>query len=260
MTPFETIFFFLALAMCLGLPWHSYLSRGPGAGAYLAMTFGALVFEGTAIAIRWSSTGHPPIFGTFEEALAASWAVILFALVLDRQGRFARIWAPIAAGTMLYGLAFDSTHMPLTISELSLWVDFHALFAWIAYGFYTFSFILALGILLKKPWAENAANPLSRWLLWGFLAQTIMFVLGSYYSTLLYGAWWVWDTVEYLFVASWFLYAIPVHGKILFGWDDRRLAALTVLATAGTVALYWGLIYLPWTTYHIFDVAFKMHG
>jgi ABC-type transport system involved in cytochrome c biogenesis permease subunit len=139
-------------------------------------------------------------------------------------------------------------------------VDFHALFAWIAYGFYTFSFICALGILLKRPWAEAGEQGLYRWLLWGFSAQTIMFVLGSYYSVRLHGAWWVWDTVEYLFVVSWFLYAIPIHGRILYGWEDRRLAGLTVLAMAGTIILYWGLVYFPWTTYHIFDTELVVHG
>jgi ABC-type transport system involved in cytochrome c biogenesis permease subunit len=199
----------------------------------------ALIVEGAAIGIRWSNTGHPPIFGTFEETLAASWTVILFAIILDRKGVFAHIAFPITAITMLYGLNFNTTGKPLTISELSLWVDFHALFAWIAYGFYTFSFICALGILLKR--------------------QTIMFVLGSYYSILLHGVWWLWDTVEYLFVVSWFLYAIPIHGRILYGWGDRRLAALTVLATAGTIILYWGLVYFPWTTYHVFDTELVVH-
>jgi ABC-type transport system involved in cytochrome c biogenesis permease subunit len=218
----------------------------------------ALFFEGTAIAIRWSNTGHPPIFGTFEETLAASWTVLLFAIILDRKGRFAHIAIPIAAVTILYGLNFNTTGKPLTISEQSLWVDFHALFAWIAYGFHTFSFICALGILLKKPWAGGQI--LYRWLLWGFLAQTIMFVLGSYYTIRLFGAWWVWDTVEYLFVVSWFLYAIPIHGRILYGWGDRRLAGFTVLATVATIILYWGLIYFPWTTYHIFDTELVVHG
>jgi ABC-type transport system involved in cytochrome c biogenesis permease subunit len=86
-----------------------------------------------------------------------------------------------------------------------------------------------------------------------------MFVLGSYYSILLHGVWWLWDTVEYLFVVSWFLYAIPIHGRILYGWGDRRLAALTVLATAGTIILYWGLVYFPWTTYHVFDTELVVH-
>jgi ABC-type transport system involved in cytochrome c biogenesis permease subunit len=260
MTPLETTFFYISMALCLALSVLSNLRKGLSASGYLLMAFAVLVFEGTAIGVRWSSTGHPPVFGTFEEALSASWAVILFAIILDRKGRYAHIAMPIAALTMLYGLAFDTTGMPVTISEKSLWVDFHALFAWISWGFYTFSFICAVGVLSKRPWAEGSVQNLYTWLVWGFFTQTIMFVLGSYYSILLYGSWWVWDSVEYLFVVSWFLYAIPIHGKILYGWDERRLAKYTVLATVANVVLYWGLIYFPWSTYHIFDVEFKIHG
>jgi ABC-type transport system involved in cytochrome c biogenesis permease subunit len=260
MSPVETTFFYAALVICLTLSVISFFPKGLTQRVYLSLVVLALIFEGAAIGIRWSNTGHPPIFGTFEETLAASWTVILFAIILDRKGMFAHISFPIAAITMLYGLSFDNTAKPVTISEQSLWVDFHALFAWIAYGFYTFSFICALGILFKRPWAEAGEQALYRWLLWGFLAQTIMFVLGSYYSVRLYGAWWVWDTVEYLFVVSWFLYAIPIHGRILYGWEDRRLAGLTVLAMAGTIILYWGLVYFPWTTYHIFDTELVVHG
>jgi ABC-type transport system involved in cytochrome c biogenesis permease subunit len=233
MSPVETTFFYLALVICLTLSVISVFPKGLTQRVYLSLTVLALIFEGAAIGIRWSNTGHPP---------------------------FAHIAFPIAAITMLYGLSFDTTAKPVTISEQSLWVDFHALFAWIAYGFYTFSFICALGILFKRPWAEAGEQALYRWLLWGFLAQTIMFVLGSYYSVRLYGTWWVWDTVEYLFVVSWFLYAIPIHGRILYGWGDRRLAGLTVLAMAGTIILYWGLVYFPWTTYHVFDTELVVHG
>ena len=260
MTDIEALFFYSAFGLCLVLSVILFFSKDPGGRRYLLLARTILIFEGTAIGLRWFHTGHPPVFGTFEECLAASWTVLLFAVILDRGGAFARISVPIAAATMLYGLGFDTGGKPLTISEQSLWVDFHALFAWAAYGFYTFSFICALGILLERPWARGAATLLYRWLLWGFLAQTIMFTLGSYHSTRLYGSWWSWDLVEYLFIISWLLYAIPVHGKVLYGWGEKSMARLTVLATVGTVVLYWGRVYFPWATYHIFDIELKMHG
>lgn len=260
MTLVESFFLYSALFLCLTLSVTSFLPKGLTERVYLALTLTALVFEGAAISIRWSNTGHPPLFGTFEEALAASWTILIFSVVLDRRGRFSHLAIPFAAITLLYGLNFNTEAKPLTISEMSLWVDFHVLFAWVAYGFYTFSFICALGILFNRAWAGDAGQRLYGWLLWGFLAQTIMFVLGSYYSVLLHGRWWVWDSVEYLFIVSWFLYAIPIHGKILYGWGDRRLAWFIVLAMAATIVLYWGLIYVPWTTYHVFDIEFVIHG
>lgn len=231
---------------------------------YTPTVLAILLIEGAYIGIRWFDTGHPPIFGTFEATLCASWMLILFSVLIDRKTQFARIVIPIAALTLFYGLNFDKTGKPLVISEQSYWVYFHALFAWIAYGFYIFSFAGAVTIIIYR--LSTISYQLYeldlftyQTLLWGFLAQTIMFALGSYYSIRLHGSWWVWDPVEYLFVVSWCLYAIPIHGRILYGWGPQRIAWLILLGMVGTILFYWGLIYFPWATYHIFDTEIKIH-
>lgn len=223
--------------------------------ALIIATLGAL------IGVRWYHAGHPPIFGTYEETLSASFAVTVFSLILDREGRFGRFTATFAFFTLLYGSLFDSTLKPLVISEQSLWVEFHALFAWIAYGFYSLVFAAAISVLLKK---EETLDVLSDWLmrkglLYGFIGQTVFFVIGSYYSTRLHGRWWMWDAVEYLFVASWLIYAVAIHGRILSGWSNKRTALWIAAGFAAAIVLYWGLIYFPQSTYHVFDTEFKTH-
>ena len=251
----------------------------------------AIALLGALIGVRWYHAGHPPIFGTYEETLSASFAVTLFSLILDRGGRFARFTASFAFFTLLYGSFFDSSLKPLVISEQSLWVEFHALFAWIAYGFYALVFAAAIGALIKKEETVAAAAPssslpssassappkadgadglrtgregLSDWLMrkglvYGFIGQTVFFVIGSYYSGRLHGRWWMWDTVEYLFIVSWLIYAVAMHGRILSGWSAKRTAAWIVAGFAALLLLYWGLIYFPHSTYHIFDTEFKTH-
>lgn len=222
-----------------------------------------LLVEGLYIGKRWASTGHPPILGTFEEALSSSFTVLLFALLFDRAGRFTLPAIILALTTLLYGFNFDSTERPLVISEQSYWVYFHALFAWIAYGFYTFSTMAALAIRLARGRGSSGmrytVSMMERGLLNGLFVQTVMFILGSYYSSRLHGSWWMWDPVEYLFVISWFLYAIPLHGRVFFGWGRERMALWILIASAGTILLYWGLIYFPWATYHVFDPQWKTH-
>lgn len=240
---------------------------------YIPALFTALLIEGAYIGIRWFHTGHPPIFGTFEAGLSASWTLILFSLLIDRKARFAGFIIPFAALTLVYGLLFDRTEKPLVISEESWWVWFHALFAWLAYGFYTFSFAGAVAMVYGRGEPPCSPSPNGQTqgsaptieeftfqtLLWGFLAQTVMFALGSYYSIRLHGSWWVWDPVEYLFAVSWFLYAIPVHGRLFYNWGEKSIAWLIILGMLGTIILYWSLIYFPWSTYHIFDTEFKTH-
>ncbi len=217
-----------------------------------------VVIEGFYIGERWASTGHPPILGTFEESLASSFTILAFALLFDRANRFTLPALVFAGVTLLYGLNFDTTERPLVISEQSYWVYFHVLFAWIAYGFYTFSTMAAF-YLRWRGGDGYVEEMMDRGLLMGFIAQSTMFFFGSYYSSRLHGRWWMWDPVEYLFVISWFLYAIPIHGRILFGWDRKRMAPWILLASVGTLLLYWGLIYFPWATYHVFDPQWKTH-
>src|SRR3990172_4045518 len=265
----ETAVLYLVCVLTFILSGFLLFSKNISRRLYLLTIIAILCIEGAYIGIRWFDTGHPPIFGTFEATLCASWMLILFSVLIDRKAQFARIVIPIAALTLFYGLNFDKTGKPLVISEQSYWVYFHALFAWIAYGFYIFSFAGAVTILVNQTTpthlftkeGERGGVDLFTYqtLLWGFFAQTIMFALGSYYSIRLHGSWWVWDPVEYLFAVSWCLYAIPIHGRILYGWGPQRIAWLILLGMVGTILFYWGLIYFPWATYHIFDTELKIH-
>lgn len=261
----ENITFFAGLGIHILLS-ALLLSRLCSVGLYFALGIIFIALHGLFIALRWFNTGHPPILGTFEETLAAGWFLTLFSLILDRKKGLAHLTIPFASLTLLYGLIFSIEERPLIISEQSLWVYFHALFAWIAYGFYTISFAASIIILLKKQRNSAAfAYSLSgRFLynnvLYGLIAQTIMFILGSYYSSRLHGSWWVWDPVEYLFIVSWFMYAIALHGRFFYAWKEDKIASWTVTAFVATMLLYWGLIYFPWITYHIFDPEFKIHG
>ncbi|TLM80537.1 MAG: hypothetical protein FDZ70_00320, partial [Actinobacteria bacterium] len=91
-----------------------------------------------SIAVRWLVTGHPPIFGTFENGMASSWFVCA-AVIAARGGRWGvpeglrRLFLPWAPALLAYGSFFQSEPLPLTISERSLIIDLHALLAWAAF-------------------------------------------------------------------------------------------------------------------------------
>lgn len=266
---------YMTAAALYGLLSLLSVSGRCSAKSYRQLCSAVVTVQGAAVALRWYYTGHPPILGTFEATAAASWAVIVAAVLVDPKARYAALTMPIAFAICVYGLCFDTIGRPLIISEQSLWVYFHALFAWIAFGFYTISFAAAVAVLARGRLSsrlpgglasEGAPDKnlerflLSNSILYGFMAQTVMFVLGSYYSSMLHGGWWNWDAVEYLFVVAWFMYGAVLHGRLFFGWPAERVAVWVVLAYIATLVLYWGLIYFPWSTYHIFDLEFKIHS
>lgn len=260
----ENLTYFISFGLYFALSVLLFFRRTP-VWLYRAVALAILIIQGISIGFRWSSTGHPPILGTFEESLCASWTLTLFTLILDNRKRFAFITVPFAFLTLFYGLGADLTARPLIISEQSLWVYFHVLFAWIAYGFYTLCLCASVCILygrrcnIASGW-ENAADwLLHNGLLLGFSAQTVMFLLGAYYSTRLHGVWWMWDPVEFLFVVSWFAFAIAIHGRLFYGWRLEKVSAWTIASFAATMLLYWGLRFFPWASYHVFDIEVKMH-
>ena len=250
MSFFET--FFLAAACTLyaasfflaikGLLKYSFFSLVAGLACHLA-----------AAAVRWVDVGHPPVFGTYEATLSASWFLLLFAALsyrsVHRHFRLVVLAAvPLALLLLLYGIAlFGTVRMPLTISEMSLWVDFHALFAWLAFAPFTLAFCLsgfylwfaksgralAPTFLLYRHTSheveQESTDPETpnrqlaiidelafRYITFGFVSHSIMFALGSYYSSILFGTWWRWDPVFSIALIAWLLVGLYIHMRLFY--------------------------------------------
>jgi len=235
-----------------------------------------LIMQAVSVGIRWYGIGHPPVFGTYEAALAGSWFLLLYTAFSYKEiyGHFKSLLlttVPIAVFLLLYGLRFNTERTPLTISERSLWVDFHAMFSWIAFGSYACAACLAVVYLVtsgKHNDGESERNPepeilddlIFRYTNLGFINHTIMFALGSYYSSILFGAWWQWDPVNSTSLITWLAYGLAIHMRLFYGWRGSRGANLAIAAFLTAIVSYWGLIYFPpGSTYHIFDIELKSH-
>lgn len=243
--------------------------------------------------VRWKDIGHPPIFGTYEATMLGSWILTLFIAIsffLDRvHFRLTVLTAlPLVIAHLLYGLSHSTDRVPLTISELSLWVDFHALFSWLAYAPLTLAFCLSTVYLLKGRLHQGAENSgekradqavhqadqadqsddlelldqqIWRYMNLGFIAYTVMFALGCYHSASVNGEWWQWDPVETTSLATWLLIGLYIHLRIFYNWNGGKSARLAVVIFLTMIVAYWSLTYLPaGSTFHVFDLKNKMHA
>lgn len=233
-----------------------------------------LAFHLASAVTRWIGIGHPPVFGTYEATLSASWFLMLFVALsfrsVHRQFRLLVLTAvPIALLLLSYGVAFfDTSRIPLTISERSLWVDFHALFSWLAFAPFTLAFCLS-GFYLWSTRSRGASAPaLSpddtvdelafRYITLGFVSHSVMFALGSYYSSILFGTWWRWDPAFSLSLMAWLLVGLYIHLRLFYHWNGKRAARFFLAIFALIGFSYWGLIYLPaGRTFHVFDLDLK---
>lgn len=290
MSFFETFFLVVACALyvaaffLVGKRWLKY--------GFFSLAAG-LVFQFSSAATRWLGVGHPPIFGTYEATLSASWFLLLFAALSFRSAyshfRFIALAAiPLALLLLIYSLFFfGAARMPLTISELSLWVDFHALFAWLAFAPFTLAFCLSARYLwltrsgrfasqgsypgadeFRKKTAEFESMQRQleiideiafRYVNFGFIMHTLMFALGSYYSAIVFGLWWRWDPVFSLSLVAWLLVGLYIHMRLFFNWQGRRAGWFFIAIFVVINLSYWGLVYLPsGSTFHVFDIDPKM--
>jgi len=225
------------------------------------MLAGSCLLLASAIA-RWIVTGHPPIFGTFENSIASAWAismVVVFgrrlsyvrALPADFERWFA-FWIPLTLG---FGLFFTRTPYPLTISERSIIVDIHVLFAWLAYTALLLTSTVALLVVTRrKGWEGSAVDDvLVRGAGVGFALFTVMLGVGSLYSYLLFADWFRWEIVEAFAVAAWLGYASVLHAHMFFGWRGRKLAWVVLVVLPLLIGTFWVWSFYS-TTYHHFEI------
>lgn len=290
MTFFETAL--LAAAAALYLAAFFMAQKGLARYGFFSLVAG-LVLQLASVTLRWVGSGHPPVFGTYEATLCASWFLLLFVAFAYRSvHRHFRLLVltsvPLALLFLLYGLVlFNTARMPLTISELSLWVDFHALFSWLAFAPFTLAFCLSgfylwstrsgaasgLDSMLRSSEARENVIALTspqrqldiidelafRYVNFGFVSYTVMFALGSYYSSILFGTWWLWDPVFSISLLAWLLIGLYIHLRLFYNWNGRRAARLFVLVFSVLNISYWGMVYFPMgSTFHIFDIDLKL--
>lgn len=201
--------------------------------------------------VRWTRSGHPPVFGTFEMDLAETLCLLLFALALSRKAgaRYLRGPALVGSLTLLHTFLLRTEITPLTISERSLWIDLHAALAWLAWGLYFHALFHSFG----DAGLEDRGL---RLLGWGFVANSAMGFVGVYYGTLLFATPWSWDPVQTLGLLSWILFGVALHFRLFFSVTLHRqryflLFLVLMYVLSGKLIMFLR----PGQSFHVFELG-----
>lgn len=237
----------VGLVALLAAAWG--LARRPRALAAAVGAAAALIVA--ALVGRWTVTGHPPVFGTWEMDLAQTMTLLVAGLVISRCWRrpFPRAALAVAGLTLAHTFLLDAQPTPLTISEVSLWIDLHAVLAWLAWAFLFHALFAAFA-----PEDEGEAG--LRLLGWGFAAQSAMGFVGVYYGTLLFATPWSWDPVQTLGLLSWLLVGMALHFRLFFQLSLHRQRWFLLFVVAVFVLSAKLVMFLPpGQTFHVFELG-----
>jgi cytochrome c-type biogenesis protein CcsB len=277
MAYWETIFFWIAMAiyaLASGGYIYSIVFKNPRVMPKMTIfVAGGLIAQTVAIAARYAATGHIPWSGDYESALMGGWIVIAATLIVGLRNRslqgLAVATVPLVLIMMGYGYMRNPVLTPMAASLKTFWLYIHVYFAWLAFGAYSLAMAAGVIYLLKRrdsmrpvqnpsferfPTLDRLDELIFRFVVFGFITDTIMIAAGSIWAKDLWGSYWSWDPVETWSLISWLSYGICIHLRVTFGWRERRLAWLVIAALSTVIISFFGVTLIVNTSLHMFNV------
>jgi cytochrome c-type biogenesis protein CcsB len=273
----ETVFYWIALVvytLAFGGCVYSFIFKNPRVMPKITLLVAAGFAAHTgAIIARFVATGHLPWSGHYEYALMGGWFIIAGTLFVGWQNRalqeLAVATAPLVIVMMGYGYMQNPGLTPMAASLKTIWLYIHVYFAWLSFGAYALA--MAAGVLyLLKQRSEARAEPnpaydrfpslgrldelIFRYVVFGFITDTMMISAGAIWAKDLWGSYWSWDPVETWSLISWLIYGITIHLRVSFGWREKRLAWLAIAALSTVIISFFGVNLVVNTSLHVFQV------
>lgn len=272
MTRFEIVFFWVALigygmAGVLNLTGTIFLKRKQLVSIAQGVGFTAFISHLIAFIGRTIITGHLPVKGGYENALAEIAVVVLFYYVLSRSFPAIRLGGSGVFFISLIILGYSLTNIPpiapLTPAYKSVWLWIHVAFAWLAYAAFTTTAVLAVlylikeknpsgqGMVEKLPPLDQLDDMWFRYVTFGFITDAVMIASGAVWAHYLWGSYWSWDPVETWNLITWLVFGLCLHLRLTLGWRGKPLALLTIVGLITINIGYWGVQLIP-ESYHLF--------
>jgi len=273
MSYWETILFWITLliySLAAGGYIYAFVFKNPRPISKLTLLIATgFITHSMVICARYLVLGHLPWSGDYENALMGGWFVITGTLFVTWRNRslqaLGTATVPLVILMMGYGVMRNPTLTPMAASLKSYWLYIHVYFAWLSFGAYTLAMASGILYLLKRNSSENPAYSrfpsqarldelMFRYLVFGFITDTLMITAGAIWAKDLWGSYWSWDPVETWSMISWISYGIVIHLRVTFGWRDVRMAWLVIIALSTVIISFFGVNFVVNSSQHFFNV------
>ena len=278
MSNWETIFFWITLVIyslvCGGFIYSIVFKNSRPLSKLTGLLWVGLLVHTVTIALRFAATGHLPWSGDYEYSLMGGWFIAGGTLLVGWRNKslqpLAAATVPLVTVMMGYGVMRNPVLTPMAASLKTYWLYIHVYFAWLAFCSYTLAMAAGVLYLLKKRNLETGAAAsafydrcpslsrldelIFRYVVFGFITDSIMIVAGSIWAEGLWGSYWSWDPVETWSLISYLVYGIAIHLRVTMGWRDSRQAWLVIAALSTVLISFFGVTFVVNSSLHVFQV------
>jgi cytochrome c-type biogenesis protein CcsB len=226
----------------------------PGSIA-IGMTWTGWILLAIGMLIRAYIVGRGPWGNMYEFSVAFAFGIVGGYLFLQRRYPIRTIgMVPLGVALFLLGYAFT---LPSTIEPLvpalqnPPLITIHVAMAMISYGIFATSFGAAVVYLVQGtndrftwlPSHKVLDEVAYRAVIIGFPLFATLIILGSYWASIAWGAYWSWDPKETAALVTWLIYAVYLHARNQKGWAGRPSALILVLGFVALMFTYFGNLY-----------------
>ena len=224
--------------------------------AVLALVVTGLVVHAVSLGLRWERVGHGPFITLFEILSSNVWSLLLvFSIAYWRVPAVrpsAAVVMPVLfllMGWMLVSSPGEG-HLPPTYR--TVWLYIHVLFGKIFLGSVLVAVGLAGIILLRGagiavqqtarvPDNSKLENLAFRFMILGFVFETLMLIAGAIWAQDAWGRYWAWDPLETWAFLTWLTLAFFVHARVTFRLQPRRSAMFIITVFVLAFLTFFGV-------------------
>ncbi len=260
-----------ALAGVTGSFVESQLDRSEALGARpssaaapfaIGFAYAGWASLGLSLLIRSIVEGRGPWGNMYEFAVAFAFGIVTGYLFMERRYPIRTIgFLPL--GVALTLLLYSST-LPSNVPQLvpalqnNGLLTIHVGMAMLSYGIFAMSFAAAIGYLAQGTGADKAVDRFAwlpsrkvldevayRSVIVGFPVFATMIVLGSWWASIAWSAYWSWDPKETSALVTWLIYAIYLHARNQRGLAGRPAAIILVVGFVMVLVTFSGNLWFP---------------
>jgi cytochrome c-type biogenesis protein CcsB len=218
-----------------------------------------LAIHTVSIVHRYLVGGHLPIASPHEAASFFAWCIVVLFFVLEvryKLGLLGSFIMPVVFLMMLAAALLPREIKPLSPVLQSNWLGVHTFFAFMGNAAFALACVIGIMYLVQEHYLKSKhlgdlferlpdIQTLDyvgyRLITLGFPLLTLAIITGMVWANSAWGSYWRWDPREVWALATWLIYAMILHARLVAGWRGRKASVLAILGFASVLIAFFGI-------------------